>query len=91
MAKQKDIKVTAVAGTDFDARVRKLRWWNVSVGLVLAAQAVVIAVLANDFSLPVMKRSFRSADAGARKRGGASISRNLHSLSGTGQTVITGI
>jgi hypothetical protein len=54
MAKQKDTKVTAATGADFDARVRKLRWWNVSVGLVLAAQAVVIAVLANDFSLPVI-------------------------------------
>jgi Heliorhodopsin len=45
----------AVAGTEagFDARVRRLRWWNVGVGLVLAAQAVVIAILANDFRLPV--------------------------------------
>ncbi len=38
----------------FDARVRKLRIWNVAVGLVLAAQAVIIAILANDFSLPVV-------------------------------------
>jgi hypothetical protein len=43
----------AVAGGDFDARVRKLRWWNIGVGLVLAAQAVVIAVLANGFSIKV--------------------------------------
>jgi hypothetical protein len=44
----------ASTGGDFDARVRNLRWWNTAVGLVLAAQAVVIAVLANDFSIPVV-------------------------------------
>jgi hypothetical protein len=49
-------KVAAVASPSegFDARVRRLRWWNIAVGLVLAAQAVVIAVLANDFSIPVV-------------------------------------
>jgi Heliorhodopsin len=31
----------------------RLRWWNVAVGLVLAVQAVLIAVLTNGFSLPV--------------------------------------
>ena len=36
-----------------DARLRNLRWWNAGVGLVLAAQAVAIAILSNDFSLPV--------------------------------------
>jgi hypothetical protein len=36
-----------------EPRFRKLRWWNLSVGLILAAQAVVIAVLQNGFSLPV--------------------------------------
>jgi hypothetical protein len=35
------------------ARFRNLRWWNVIVGLILAVQAVVLAVLTNDFRLPV--------------------------------------
>jgi hypothetical protein len=34
-------------------RIKRLRWWNIIVGLVLAAEAVVLAVLANDFRLPV--------------------------------------
>ena len=54
MAAATSTKAVSGAGVDFDARVSKLRWWNVAVGLVLAAQAVVIAVLANDFSLPVV-------------------------------------
>jgi hypothetical protein len=33
--------------------LRSLRRWNVVVGLILAAQAVAIALLTNDFSLPV--------------------------------------
>ncbi|MBN1321506.1 MAG: heliorhodopsin HeR [Thermoleophilia bacterium] len=36
-----------------EGRLRNLRWWNVVVGLVLAVEAVVLAVLANDFKLPV--------------------------------------
>ncbi len=40
------------AGTE--ARLGRLRWWNLGVGLILAVQAVVIALLANDFSLPVV-------------------------------------
>jgi hypothetical protein len=36
-----------------DRRLGRLRVWNVAVGLVLAVQAVILAVLANDFSLPV--------------------------------------
>ena len=48
----------AVAEPSLDAatetRLGRLRWWNVGVGLILAAQAVVIALLANDFSLPVV-------------------------------------
>ena len=36
-----------------EARLHNLRWWNVVVGLILAAQAVLIAVLTNGFSLPV--------------------------------------
>jgi hypothetical protein len=34
-------------------RLRNLRIWNIVVGLILAAQAVVIAILTNNFSLPV--------------------------------------
>jgi hypothetical protein len=36
-----------------ERRLDRLRWWNVVVGLVLAVQAVLIAVLTNGFSLPV--------------------------------------
>lgn len=53
MTSQEDAANLSVTGGEFDAKVRKLRWWNTIVGLVLAAQAVVIAVLASDFSLPV--------------------------------------
>ncbi len=38
---------------DSDGRLYRLRWWNFGVGLVLAVQAVLIAVLTNSFSLPV--------------------------------------
>ena len=37
-----------------EGRLRRLRLWNLVVGLILAAQAVVIAVLANNFRLPVV-------------------------------------
>jgi len=36
-----------------EARLSRLRRWNVVVGLILAVQAVAIALLTNDFSLPV--------------------------------------
>ncbi|AKG52714.1 hypothetical protein DGWBC_0021 [Dehalogenimonas sp. WBC-2] len=36
-----------------EARIKSLRVWNIVVGLILAVQAVAIAVLTNDFSLPV--------------------------------------
>jgi hypothetical protein len=36
-----------------DSRLRRLRVWNIVVGLILAVQAAVIGILANDFSLPV--------------------------------------
>ena len=36
-----------------DRRLARLRWWNLVVGLVLAVQAALIAVLTNGFSLPV--------------------------------------
>jgi hypothetical protein len=44
------------AGTapDLESRFRRLRWWNLIVGLVLAVQAVMIAVLQNGFSIPVV-------------------------------------
>jgi len=34
-------------------RLHTVRWWNLLVGLVLAAEAAAIALLTNDFSLPV--------------------------------------
>jgi len=34
-------------------RIARLRAWNIAVGVVLAAQAILIAVLTNSFSLPV--------------------------------------
>jgi hypothetical protein len=36
-----------------EMRLASLRKWNIAVGLVLAVQAVMIALLTNDFSLPV--------------------------------------
>jgi hypothetical protein len=36
-----------------EKRLASLRKWNIAVGLVLAVQAVMIALLTNDFSLPV--------------------------------------
>jgi len=36
-----------------DRRLGRLRSWNIIVGLILAVQAVAIALLTNDFSLPV--------------------------------------
>jgi len=36
-----------------ERKLRRLRIWNISVGLVLAVQAAMIAVLTNNFSLPV--------------------------------------
>ncbi len=36
-----------------ERQLRQLRTWNIVVGLVLAVQAVLIALLTNDFSLPV--------------------------------------
>jgi hypothetical protein len=43
----------AAAGIDLEGRFRNLRRWNTGVGLILAVQAVVLAILANDFRLPV--------------------------------------
>jgi len=36
-----------------ERRLGHLRIWNLVVGLILAAQAVLIAILTNRFSLPV--------------------------------------
>jgi hypothetical protein len=36
-----------------ERRLGRLRIWNIAVGLILAAQAIMIAVLTNSFSLPV--------------------------------------
>jgi len=36
-----------------ERRLDRLRIWNIAVGLILAAQAIMIAVLTNSFSLPV--------------------------------------
>ncbi len=35
------------------SQFRRLRWWNIVVGLILAVQALAIALLTNGFSLPV--------------------------------------
>ena len=36
-----------------ERQLNRLRIWNIAVGLILAAQAILIAVLTNNFSLPV--------------------------------------
>ena len=36
-----------------ERKLNNLRIWNIIVGLILAAQAVVMALLTNNFSLPV--------------------------------------
>jgi len=36
-----------------DRQIHRLRWWNIGVGLFLAVQSILIAVLTNSFSLPV--------------------------------------
>jgi hypothetical protein len=36
-----------------ERRLNRLRIWNIAVGLILAVQAVMIAILTNSFSLPV--------------------------------------
>jgi hypothetical protein len=46
--------VEKTASVDEETRLRKLRWWNTVVGLVLVAQAVVIAALSKDLALPVV-------------------------------------
>ena len=36
-----------------ERKLSRLRIWNIVVGLILAVQAILIAVLTNSFSLPV--------------------------------------
>jgi hypothetical protein len=54
MELRQDSQDGPIDGQGVEARLRKLRWWNLGVGLILAVQAVIIAVLANSFSLPVV-------------------------------------
>ena len=42
-----------MADSSDELRLHRLRIWNIAVGLILAAQAITIAVLTNSFSLPV--------------------------------------
>jgi hypothetical protein len=42
-----------VIDQSIELKLRRLRIWNIVVGLILAVQAVLIAVLTNSFSLPV--------------------------------------
>jgi hypothetical protein len=39
--------------TSTELKLRRLRTWNIVVGMILAVQAVLMAVLTNNFSLPV--------------------------------------
>ena len=50
-----------------ERQLNRLRGWNVGVGLILAAQALLIAVLTNDFSLPVTA-TFMSGPPGSPSR-----------------------
>jgi hypothetical protein len=45
---------SAGAALSLEPRFRNLRRWNLGVGLALAAQAIVIAILQNGFSIPVV-------------------------------------
>ena len=44
---------TMSVNESIERRLGQLRVWNIAVGLILAVQAVMIAVLTNTFSLPV--------------------------------------
>jgi hypothetical protein len=43
----------STVGPAVERKLARLRWWNIIVGAILAVQALVIALLANDFKLPV--------------------------------------
>lgn len=53
MSKPKRAAGDSAVIQDLEPRFRNLRWWNVVVGLILAVEAVVLAVLSNDFTIPV--------------------------------------
>ena len=42
-----------VTDKPIERRLGQLRTWNIAVGLILAVQAIMIALLTNNFSLPV--------------------------------------
>ena len=48
-----DLKTNDTARITQETRLAGLRRWNAVVGVILAVQAVAIALLTNDFSLPV--------------------------------------
>jgi hypothetical protein len=54
MSTKRAVVDPGVGSKNRERRLNKLRLWNLVVGLILAAQAVIIAVLANNFSLPVV-------------------------------------
>lgn len=64
-----------VIDASVEQQLSRLRIWNIVVGLILAVQAVMIAVLTNDFSLPVTA-TFMSGPPGT-----ASELHNLFSIS----------
>jgi hypothetical protein len=46
--------MTDTADPTIQRRLAALRWWNIVIGLILAAQAVVMGVLMKDFSIEVV-------------------------------------
>ncbi len=48
-----DRTVTQSLDPALEKQIKRLRVWNIVVGLILAVQAVMIALLTNDFALPV--------------------------------------
>ena len=50
-----------------ERQLDRLRIWNIAVGLILAVQAILIAVLTNGFSLPVTA-TFMSGPPGTTPR-----------------------
>ncbi len=54
MTAQHAVDEQGVRTRSIEGRLNRLRLWNLAVGLILGAQAVVIAVLSNGFSLPVV-------------------------------------
>ncbi|MEE4276594.1 MAG: heliorhodopsin HeR [Thermoleophilia bacterium] len=46
--------MTEAADPTIQGRLAALRWWNIIIGLILAAQAVVMGILMKDFSIDVV-------------------------------------